>query len=199
MNEEVFEDLVNLYLDKEISPQQLEILRNELNSNHVRSETFRSYCRMHQASHFAALQATPVVPTRRALSEVKSSSGIRRHHLGWTALAAALVLMTFSWVYLNGPFAKNRLANFTDNNSLRFGSAHFSNAASNQDSVEFFSRDEADSSLDAQQRLEAWLISQEREHWSRVQGDHYPQGLQVERGNTLPGMKYQYSNYEFKR
>ena len=104
MTEDVFEDLVNLYLDKEITSVQLHILRRELERNPRRRKIFRSYCRLHQATHIAALSQCPVIPT------LGKSMARRSHFLGhfyrkpaWVGAFVILVLTSTLALYLNGP------------------------------------------------------------------------------------------------
>jgi len=201
MNEEVFEDLVNLYLDKEISPQQLEILRSELDNNPVRAEVFRSYCRMHQASHLAALHAAPVIPTRRPLVASGSQGHpIRTHHLGWTALAAAVVLAAFIWVYLSGPFAKSNLPRFADGLFIENDQTNsFLTSDVNVHPNEFYSVNSDKRTISSEKVLESWLITQERDHWQRSAGAKSNQDMLIETPKPGDEVKFQYSNYEFKR
>lgn len=58
-----FDKLVNLYLDKEISPRELSDLKAEIAHNLVRRKTFERQCRVHAAS-------------RKALISSSSKSGI---------------------------------------------------------------------------------------------------------------------------
>ena len=111
MTDDVFEDLVNLYLDKEINPAQLTILKDELGRNRSRQKTFESYCRMHQATHFAALSASPVIP--------RLSQGLVRgrnkpaffafNRQVFAAAALIIVIGSFASIYLNGPFGSARM------------------------------------------------------------------------------------------
>ena len=49
MTEEKFTELVNLYLDKEISERGLAQLKCELAANVEHKDEFAEHCRMHQA------------------------------------------------------------------------------------------------------------------------------------------------------
>lgn len=53
MIEEKFSELVNLYLDKEISAEDLELLKAELADNSERKIEFQERCRLHQAMRLA--------------------------------------------------------------------------------------------------------------------------------------------------
>lgn len=60
-----FEKLVNLYLDKEISPSELSDLKAEIAHNLVRKQRFERMCRVHAAS-------------RKALISHSASSGVKK-------------------------------------------------------------------------------------------------------------------------
>ena len=49
MTDEKFTELVNLYLDKEISDQGIAALKRELETNTERKAEFTERCRLHQA------------------------------------------------------------------------------------------------------------------------------------------------------
>ena len=53
MTEAKFTELVNLYLDKEISENGLAELKVELAASAVRKAEFRERCRLHQAMRLA--------------------------------------------------------------------------------------------------------------------------------------------------
>jgi hypothetical protein len=53
MIDEKFSELVNLYLDKEISDADLELLKIELSKDTLRREDFQERCRLHQAMRLA--------------------------------------------------------------------------------------------------------------------------------------------------
>ncbi len=108
MTDEVFGDLVNLYLDKEITSAQLDILRGELERNPRRQRVFQSYCRMHQATHFAALSQCPVIPTLG--NSMARSPHFLGHFLGkpaWIGAFLILALATSLPFYLNKPLASS--------------------------------------------------------------------------------------------
>lgn len=65
MTDNRFEKLVNLYLDKEISPEELSDLKAEIAHNLVRRKTFERLCRVHSAS-------------RKALIDHSTNSGISK-------------------------------------------------------------------------------------------------------------------------
>ncbi len=53
MTDEKFSELVNLYLDKEISTVDLNLLKKELSDNPSRKADFQGRCRLHQAMRLA--------------------------------------------------------------------------------------------------------------------------------------------------
>lgn len=103
MTDDVFEDLVNLYLDKEITSAQLDILRGELERNPRRQSVFQSYCRIHQATHFAALRQCPVIPTLG--KSMARGPHFLSHLIGKPAWIGAFLILTFA---TSLPFILNR-------------------------------------------------------------------------------------------
>lgn len=107
MTDDVFEDLVNLYLDKEITSAQLDILRQELERNPHRQRVFQSYCRMHQATHFAALSQCPVIPTLG--KSMAPGPHLLSHFIAKPAWMGAFLILvvaaTSVTLYLNSPIA----------------------------------------------------------------------------------------------
>lgn len=75
MTEERFTELVNLYLDKEISERGLRELRAELSSNAERKAEFRERCQLHQAMRLALDPKVGGKGRRRRLSS--SEKGAR--------------------------------------------------------------------------------------------------------------------------
>jgi len=75
MTEEKFTELVNLYLDKEISDSELAELKAELAANAERKAEFRERCRLHQAMRLAL---NPQASSRRSTSGRTRSSKSRR-------------------------------------------------------------------------------------------------------------------------
>ena len=53
MSDEKFKELINLYLDREISSRDLDWLRQELASSSARKREFEERCRLHQAMQLA--------------------------------------------------------------------------------------------------------------------------------------------------
>ncbi|WP_269525355.1 hypothetical protein [Coraliomargarita parva] len=71
MNDERFKELVNLYLDKEISAAELAELRAELESSCARKNEFEHSCRLHKAM-LVALGAFDAAETHSAEGKVVS-------------------------------------------------------------------------------------------------------------------------------
>ncbi|HAV12908.1 MAG TPA: hypothetical protein DCX06_05365 [Opitutae bacterium] len=86
MTEERFSELVNLYLDKEISAEDLDLLKAELAENSERKSEFQERCRLHQAMRLAmgaptskrSSRSSKSASSRRSRSQVASRGGIRR-------------------------------------------------------------------------------------------------------------------------
>lgn len=70
MTEDKFSELVNLYLDKEISAEDLASLKAELAANSEREIEFRERCRLHQAMRLA------MVGTSSGSSSTRRRSGV---------------------------------------------------------------------------------------------------------------------------
>ncbi|MDP4610016.1 MAG: hypothetical protein NWT02_02395 [Opitutales bacterium] len=74
MIDEKFSELVNLYLDKEISSSELETLKAELAANADRKADFTERCRLHQAMRLALGASTSSKATRRRSSPSSTRS-----------------------------------------------------------------------------------------------------------------------------
>lgn len=207
MTDDVFEDLVNLYLDKEINPAQLQILRDELERNPPRHTIFGSYCRMHQATHFAALSACPVIP--RLESSGRSGGwnaalfSINRKV--WAAAMMVVLLTTFAAVYFNGPFGSARIV--AKSNTLeRIDTFIQTTPQPSQFPLEYFR------SLKARSETDNWSsYARELRHARSGNGnDYYPQissphiwlgdNPRISHDQSIPeGFNFEYSGFEFKR
>lgn len=206
MTDDVFEDLVNLYLDKEISPAQLTILRGELSRNYDRQKTFESYCRMHQATHFAALSACPVIPRLSHSLSGKTKPAFFAHNKQvWAAAVLIAVIGSFATVYFNGPFGSARIVQAKGNNLQKIETfAQTTGAQVEEPPLEFFR------ALKAQNQVEAWAYIQELRHaraTSNFQSIQQPSLYtwtdvlpedNLETENDY-GFNAEYSSYEFKR
>ena len=74
MTDAQFTELVNLYLDKEISADDLKLLKDELASDPERKRAFAERCKLHQAMRLAM---NPKQKSGRSSSRHKSRSGSR--------------------------------------------------------------------------------------------------------------------------
>lgn len=74
MTDEKFSELVNLYLDKEISSSELETLKAELATNADRKADFAERCRLHQAMRMALGVPSSAKPARRRTSQSSTRS-----------------------------------------------------------------------------------------------------------------------------
>ncbi len=69
-----FEDLVNLYLDKEIGRQELDELKRAIKDNLVRRQQFERACKLHQAARKALVERSGSSPKRGGVVAPASSS-----------------------------------------------------------------------------------------------------------------------------
>jgi len=208
MTDDVFEDLVNLYLDKEINPAQLTILKDELGRNCSRQKTFESYCRMHQATHFAALSASPVIP--------RLSQGLVRgrnkpaffafNRQVFAAAALIIVIGSFASIYLNGPFGSARMVPVSNTGLQKIETfAQTTPVSQSKPPLEFFR------ALKAQNESPSWSYVQELRHAraNSALGTIQEEPLlytkiEDQRNNRddsaeTPDFELEYSSYEFKR
>lgn len=207
MTDDVFEDLVNLYIDKEINPTQLNILKDELGRNTNRQRTFESYCRMHQATHFAALSMSPVIP--RLNPSANSSTYYQSMFFGLNrqlfAVAAVVTLIgSFAALYFQGPFGSARIVK---------------NSNANLEKIETFTQTELTNEPLPLEFFRAMKAQNENQNWSYVQElrharNNYPirraqepsaftwaeqQRTQQEGLVAGEDFEFNYSSYEFKR
>ncbi|MDQ8207084.1 hypothetical protein QEH52_06165 [Coraliomargarita sp. SDUM461003] len=86
MSEEKFTELVNLYLDKEISERGLADLKAELLVNPQRKAAFQKRCRLHQAMRLAlnpsAKNIESTILSRRSNASVSKSKGLSPRRSG---------------------------------------------------------------------------------------------------------------------
>ena len=207
MTDEVFEDLVNLYLDKEINPAQLNILKEELGRNPLRQKTFESYCRMHQATHFAVLSASPVIP--RSTKNVPGSPifqnsiwGFNRHVVAAAAIAA--LLTAFAAVYFNGPLGSARIIAKSEPNLEKIETFVEAESVRGAQPLEFFR------AMKAENGAQNWSYVQELRHarHSTSPRDQNPPSMytwadqsRAQNESLVIGEDFEleYSSYEFKR
>ena len=84
MTEDKFSELVNLYLDQEISAEDLELLKAELADNSERKVEFQERCRLHQAMRLAMGGAS----NRSSSGRRSSGSSSRRKNSGSSSRAS---------------------------------------------------------------------------------------------------------------
>ncbi len=208
MTDDVFEDLVNLYLDKEISPAQLRILKEELLRNSDRRSTFEGYCRMHQATHFAALSAAPVIPRLNASIEPTKGKpaffALSRQVFAAAAIIA--VIGSFATIYFNGPFGKSRIVQVSQSNLQPIETfTQKAQLPATEPTLEFFRE------LKARDSAQEWAYLQELRHaratpdfqasreprlYTWMDGEIREQKKMEE---SEPTFDYEYSSYEFRR
>lgn len=227
MTEDVFEDLVNLYLDKEITSAQLDILQKELERNPRRRRVFQSYCRLHQATHFAALSQCPIIPTQGKSMAPRST--LLGYFSGKPAWAGAFIIIAFTTslvLYLNSPVAapvgeeaisglENQLDRF--HAKVEIPSPDAEAIAGSVAKLDWFQSEVETPSLDAFRTFQAQ--GKPLQNWDYTQGLRplraTPDYLPSHRTEDFPfssgysgflaeqepasGFDYGYSNYEFKR
>jgi hypothetical protein len=205
MTDDVFEDLVNLYLDKEISPAQLTILRDELGRSFDRQQTFESYCRMHQATHFAALSVCPIIPKHSHSASGKNKPAFfALNKQVWAAALLVAVIGSFTTVYFNGPFGSARIIQAKRNNLQKIDTFAQTTTESAQQPLEYFR------ALKAQNENQEWAYIQELRHARVASGFQSSQQPSLFTWNEVTqeeflktedesGFDLQLSSYEFKR
>ncbi len=209
MTNEVFEDLVNLYLDKEISASQLRILKEELSRDTAKHRIFEDYCRMHQASHFAILSENPIIPKFTTQIGNEAVQGIWGQSKGsWAVAMALIVLIAFMGVYWMGPFAGN---NFSHRNQRPTLATPESFYAANEVSLEQPSLDLASySNPESDSAATSWSYQQELRHIGSNgeykddnRSSSYLTVEELRRKRRIDGTQNSFDsqlvNYEFKR
>jgi len=88
ITEEKFEDLINLYIDREISPEDYAILKGEVVGNPDRRKTYELYRGIHHASVHALTQSDVTVRDNR-------SGRSLIYYFSNASLAAACVALAF--------------------------------------------------------------------------------------------------------
>lgn len=106
MTEEKFEELVNSYLDNELTPEDFKILKEELESSFERRSIFVFYHRLHSAS-CSALLGKKVCKSREA-RKGRGQIGMKIYYLAQFGMAAACFVLAF--VVLS-PFFSNPNSN----------------------------------------------------------------------------------------
>jgi hypothetical protein len=98
MNEKRFIQLINLYIDGEISPKELEELEHEVGDNERRREIYESYCRIQAASQVVYRKfgraLTETVDLKKYHMLARDSSRAVQRGLWYTATALAAACVT---------------------------------------------------------------------------------------------------------
>ncbi len=207
MTDDVFEDLVNLYLDKEITSTQLSILRGELERNPHRRKVFESYCRMHQATHFAALSQCPVIPTlSKSIARNPHFWGFFMGKPAWIGAILIMVVASFYALYPGSPSGSTRMAETREESPEKFDRFYArSQATLEQPPLQFFRTLKTQS-----QPHQNWAYVQELRHlraFPEFHSSSQPEGfewvadpdgsiIELEQGSDFD---FEYSSYEFKR
>ncbi len=108
MKDNRFIELVNLYIDRQITGEEMEMLEAEMQSNLRRRAIYRQYCQMHRATTLVyesfrtegAEQPADMLRTDAKIARFESTSQRRRKHWTYyaTGLAAACVAIAFARV-----------------------------------------------------------------------------------------------------
>ena len=111
MKESKFIELLNLYVDHEISAEETALLEAEIEQNPARRQVYRQYCQIQKACTVLAHDfrgETPVAP-----GNVVAFPVVRRHSRAWAyagGLLAAAACVAFVFVSRNRPAADHRPA-----------------------------------------------------------------------------------------
>lgn len=96
MNDTRFIELVNLYVDRQISPAEQAELELEIQSNPRRRQVYLQYCRMHRASKLvyesfrAQAGGQPATPARQPASIASIAARARQRRARWYYAAGGL-------------------------------------------------------------------------------------------------------------
>ncbi|HLP26508.1 MAG TPA: hypothetical protein VK477_12575 [Acidobacteriota bacterium] len=95
MKDSRFTELVNLYIDRQISPDEQAELELEIQSNPRRRQVYLQYCRMHRATKlvyesFRAQTEQPGQPARQPATIAHIQGRIRQRRLRWAYAASGL-------------------------------------------------------------------------------------------------------------
>jgi len=130
ISEKKFIELLNLYIDHEISAEEVRILEAEILRNPARHTIYRQYCAMHKGclelartfaphSEMAAARSAPASP-REAIRDREAPSTLRDKFgwgswvggLGLAAACGALVFFVFSHKHRNAPAGSDGITTF---------------------------------------------------------------------------------------
>ena len=118
MKDNRFIELVNLYIDRQITGEEMEMLEAEMQTNPRRRAIYRQYCQMHRATSMVyesfrtegAEQPAEMLRTDAKIARFETNSGRRRKHWTYyaTGLAAACVALAFARVTFTRTTASNQ-------------------------------------------------------------------------------------------
>lgn len=89
MKDTKFIELLNLYLDHQISESEAAALETEIRQNPARHRLYRQYCQMHKACAQLSAQVTAEVPARARVAAEKSPRRLASLYYFGAGLAAA--------------------------------------------------------------------------------------------------------------
>lgn len=92
MKDTKFTELLNLYLDHQITPEDSALLEAEIQRDTKRMQLYRQYCRMHKACSQLADSYRENAPTRRPLVLQRQRRDVGLYATGLIAAAACIAL-----------------------------------------------------------------------------------------------------------
>jgi hypothetical protein len=121
MKDNRFIELVNLYIDRQITGEEMETLEAEMQANPRRRAIYRQYCQMHRATTLVyesfrgedSEQPAEKIGAEAKIARFEPQYGRRRKHWTYyaTGLAAACVALAFARVsFSNNSSAQNSVA-----------------------------------------------------------------------------------------
>ncbi len=112
MNDNHFIELVNLYIDRQISGEEMELLEAEMQANPRRRAVYRQYCQMHRATtlvYESFRSEDGVLPTDKLKVQAKIAQFepqySRRKH--WTYYATGLAVACVALAFAKVTFSHN--------------------------------------------------------------------------------------------
>ena len=116
MKDQRFIELLNLYIDRQISPAETAELEAEMQSNPARRQTYRQYCQMHHATklvyasfrnHASVPASAESAPGHATITSIQIEQRQRRvrwtYYAGGLAAAASLALMVARFNFSSPP------------------------------------------------------------------------------------------------
>lgn len=111
MNDTRFIELVNLYVDRQISPAEHAELELEIQSDPRRRQVYLQYCRMHRATKLvyesfrAQADGQPAAPARQPASIASIAARARQRRARWYYAGAGLAAAAcVAFVFVSGSF-----------------------------------------------------------------------------------------------